>query len=103
MLRKNFGESSGVIVDLCKHHGVWLDHRELERILAFVSAGGLLPSRERQARRLGREAGRARAASAGWTGRSGAEFDSWPGSARSEKDLLDALGWLGRSLRDLLG
>jgi Zn-finger nucleic acid-binding protein len=32
--------SSGVVIDACRHHGVWLDHQELERIVAFVKAGG---------------------------------------------------------------
>jgi len=31
MVRKNFGGSSGILIDLCRGHGVWLDHRELER------------------------------------------------------------------------
>ncbi|MCB9915990.1 MAG: zf-TFIIB domain-containing protein [Planctomycetes bacterium] len=32
--------SSGVVIDVCGHHGVWLDHQELEQIVAFVRAGG---------------------------------------------------------------
>lgn len=27
---------SGTIIDHCRHHGVWLDHAELEKIVAFV-------------------------------------------------------------------
>jgi len=54
MLRKNYGEASGVVLDLCKDHGVWLDHRELERILQFVRGGGLLRAREREQRRVER-------------------------------------------------
>lgn len=34
--RKNFGRSSGVIVDICRRHGVWFDRGELPRVLAFV-------------------------------------------------------------------
>lgn len=41
MLRRNFGKTSGIIVDLCNHHGTWFDVGELPRILAFVSHGGL--------------------------------------------------------------
>ena len=48
MVRRNFGGTSGVIVDLCRHHGVWLDPTELEKVLAFVSAGGLDREKERQ-------------------------------------------------------
>lgn len=50
MTRRNFASSSGVILDVCRRHGVWLDHRELERVLAFVREGGL-----DRARRLERE------------------------------------------------
>ena len=45
MNRKNFGESSGVIVDICKKHGIWFDTGELPRILAFVEGGGLTRAR----------------------------------------------------------
>lgn len=48
MSRKNFGNSSGVVVDVCRAHGVWLDPLELERVLAWARAGG--PERERQRR-----------------------------------------------------
>ncbi len=61
MNRKNFGTRSGVIVDVCKPHGVWLDHRELERIVEFVRAGGLLRAREIEVERLKGEAERAQA------------------------------------------
>lgn len=41
MLRKQFvrsGRASGIVVDVCKDHGLWLDPSELERALAFVQA-----------------------------------------------------------------
>jgi len=41
MLRKNFGQRSGVIVDWCGAHGTWLDKDELEQIAAFIAGGGL--------------------------------------------------------------
>jgi Zn-finger nucleic acid-binding protein len=50
MMRKNFGGSSGVLIDVCRNHGVWLDHRELARALDFVQRGGLERERERRAR-----------------------------------------------------
>jgi Zn-finger nucleic acid-binding protein len=49
MTRKNFGGSSGILIDVCKNHGAWLDHTELERILEFVRGGGLVRAREREA------------------------------------------------------
>ncbi len=40
MVRRNFGKRSGVIIDVCRRHGVWLDHAELEKVVLFVRAGG---------------------------------------------------------------
>jgi Zn-finger nucleic acid-binding protein len=47
MGRKNFGGTSGVIVDVCVTHGVWFDAGELPRVLAFVEKGGLAEERRR--------------------------------------------------------
>jgi Zn-finger nucleic acid-binding protein len=47
MNRLNFARRSGVILDVCKAHGVWLDHGELGRLVAFIDAGGLAVARER--------------------------------------------------------
>jgi Zn-finger nucleic acid-binding protein len=58
MNRKNFGESSGIVVDVCTRHGVWFDAGELPRVLAFVQAGGLERARlrkESEEKRLERE------------------------------------------------
>jgi Zn-finger nucleic acid-binding protein len=41
MNRVNFGKRSGVIVDVCKTHGVWFDRGELTRVIEFVAKGGL--------------------------------------------------------------
>ena len=41
MSRKNFGGSSGVIVDQCFRHGTWLDRGELPALVDFVRSGGL--------------------------------------------------------------
>lgn len=54
MMRKNFGRSSGVIVDVCHSHGTWFDPDELTHVLEFVASGGLRhrPEHEEQAREL---------------------------------------------------
>lgn len=49
MNRVNFGRVSGVVIDLCKGHGVWFDPGELQRILTFVANGGLERMRESEA------------------------------------------------------
>lgn len=38
MARKNFGERSGIVVDVCKVHGVWLDRGELDALLAYAAS-----------------------------------------------------------------
>ncbi len=38
MVRRNFGGSSGVVVDVCGPHGVWFDHGELAQVLAFCAS-----------------------------------------------------------------
>lgn len=48
MNRKNFGHISGVIIDECRSHGVWLDGGELEKIQHFIADGGLEKSRDRE-------------------------------------------------------
>lgn len=40
MLRQSHGVRSGVILDSCKLHGIWLDGGELGRILRWARSGG---------------------------------------------------------------
>ncbi|MGR8935395.1 MAG: TFIIB-type zinc ribbon-containing protein [Gammaproteobacteria bacterium] len=42
MNRINFGYRSGVVVDQCKIHGIWLDSGELIHLLEWKKAGGQL-------------------------------------------------------------
>ncbi len=48
MNRVNFGAKSGVIVDRCKEHGVWLDGGELRQLFEWMKLGGQLLEQERQ-------------------------------------------------------
>ncbi|MCO5334479.1 MAG: zf-TFIIB domain-containing protein [Pyrinomonadaceae bacterium] len=48
MNRNNFARSSGVILDICKEHGVWFDAEELPAIITFVRQGGLDRARENE-------------------------------------------------------
>lgn len=41
MNRVNYARRSGVVLDVCKVHGLWFDHDELRRVLAFIAGGGL--------------------------------------------------------------
>ena len=48
MNRSNFARASGVIVDVCKAHGLWFDADELPSIIEFVQKGGMEIARQRQ-------------------------------------------------------
>jgi Zn-finger nucleic acid-binding protein len=48
MNRVNFARCSGVIVDVCKPHGIWFDKDELREILEFIRAGGLEAAHARE-------------------------------------------------------
>jgi len=99
MQRRNYAGSSGVIVDVCGHHGIWFDHRELERVLEFVRSGGLRRARTRELERQEERLRRLRESAA--PGRvQGGEFLDPVG--RPPEDLLELLGGAGRMLGDLL-
>ena len=51
MNRKNFGKISGVIIDECGGHGVWLDAGEIDKIRHFIADGGLERSQNRELER----------------------------------------------------
>jgi len=55
MNRTNFARSSGIVLDICRAHGVWLDADELRRVLEFLRAGGLRQAREREKQALDEE------------------------------------------------
>jgi Zn-finger nucleic acid-binding protein len=96
MHRINFGARSGVIVDQCKTHGVWLDSGELKRLLEWKKAGGqLLHEQVRQKNEEEKER-RERLRAYRETG-SPATTDGYLSSSPSPFDLIDTLaGVLGK-------
>jgi Zn-finger nucleic acid-binding protein len=52
MGRTNYAHRSGVITDVCRDHGVWLDRDEMRRIVEFIEAGGLVRARDLEKQRL---------------------------------------------------
>lgn len=40
MNRQNYGRKSGVILDICRAHGIWFDDGELAQVLAWIRDGG---------------------------------------------------------------
>lgn len=55
MNRVNFSKSSGVIMDACKAHGVWLDRGELQRVIGFIEGGGMEAQRAKEKEQLVQE------------------------------------------------
>jgi Zn-finger nucleic acid-binding protein len=96
MNRMNFAQSSGVVLDVCKRDGVWLDRGELQRVLAFVEAGGLAVARDRQRERLAEEHRRLAALQA--MGGAGSASQS---AVRAQES--DSPGGLQRMILDALG
>jgi Zn-finger nucleic acid-binding protein len=41
MSRQNFARRSGIMINICRAHGVWLDGDELRQIIEFIRAGGM--------------------------------------------------------------
>lgn len=100
MSHLNFGGRSGVIVDRCGTHGVWLEGSELRRLTEWWRAGGKLIYQQHEAERAKRiygdmTANRRKAPlvttepekrdDGGWSGPS-AGFDAW--------DVVSAVGGL---------
>lgn len=48
MNRVNFGTKSGVVVNRCRDHGVWLDGGDLRHLFEWMKAGGKLLGQERE-------------------------------------------------------
>jgi Zn-finger nucleic acid-binding protein len=92
MHRVNFGTRSGVIIDRCKNHGVWLDGGELRHLMDWMKLGGKLLDKERQEQLRQEEQKREskkRAELAGYKNES-SQFDSFGEPLRfSDPDLFD--------------
>jgi Zn-finger nucleic acid-binding protein len=89
MNRVNFGKRSGVIVEVCKPHGVWFDKGELTRAIEFVAAGGLVETKRREEELAHEEQRRAYVA-------------SHEAAREAMKDEVDRGGGHGGTLLDIL-
>jgi Zn-finger nucleic acid-binding protein len=94
MNRVNFGAKSGVVVNRCKDHGVWLDGGDLRHLFEWMKAGGKLLEQERGERKLAEAERKQQPHSpAGWpAGDAGnnATFDGYSGNLRNDDpDLFD--------------
>ena len=93
MNRKVFGVRSGVAVDVCRDHGVWLDAGELGRILKWAKAGGLLHTKEREEQRKEAEIKKKRVEAMAFDG------GMWDGRPRFNPGNCPLPGLLGFILR----
>jgi len=55
MNRQNYAHISGVVINVCKEHGIWFERDELRQVLAFIDGGGLERSRTRELTQLTEE------------------------------------------------
>ena len=60
MNQKNFAGCSGVVIDVCKAHGIWFERLELMHIIRFIQDGGLAKAREQEIAKLQEEQARLR-------------------------------------------
>lgn len=94
MNRVNFGTKSGVIVDRCRDHGVWLDGGELRHLFEWMKAGGKLLGLERE-QQLRKEAERVkereqRISQADWNTPEYSSFDLYGTTLKnSDPDLFE--------------
>lgn len=91
MNRFNFANCSGVILDVCKPHGVWFDADELRRIVRFIRAGGLDMARSKERAQLELERRRLTLAAEDAARGASAFQPRMPDSVASARGLLDFL------------
>jgi Zn-finger nucleic acid-binding protein len=52
MSRVNFGYQSGVIIDQCREHGIWLDNGEITHLMEWKKAGGQVLSQQKTKQKI---------------------------------------------------
>jgi Zn-finger nucleic acid-binding protein len=85
MNRQAFGRISGVVVDVCKSHGVWFDAGEMAEVIRFVEQGGLERVRERELAELAERERRVRTVEMGSDRRESLGVDFMSGNAQSDR------------------
>lgn len=55
MNRMVYGQRSGVVIQVCRPHGIWLDRDEMRQIIEFIRAGGLDRARKLEKEQLDQE------------------------------------------------
>lgn len=93
MLRRAFGYRSGVVIDRCMNHGVWLDSGELIHLLEWKKAGGQIADEKRtQAKQAAEKLTTNTSGMSGLSSGSSLRTDSMYESRRGLPDLEDIVG-----------
>jgi Zn-finger nucleic acid-binding protein len=87
MNRQNYGRKSGVILDVCRAHGIWFDAGELPRVLGWIRDGG-----ERRAGELAAEQDQAQARQRRLEQEAGRSLTGGWGHPEVDTDLFRGLG-----------
>jgi Zn-finger nucleic acid-binding protein len=98
MNRHNYGRGSGVILDICRAHGIWFDLDELPRLLAWLHEGGEERARRRdseEAQAVARRERLERGVAASLAG------SAWDGPSQPEDLFFSLAAVLGEGLRHL--
>ncbi len=53
MNRVSFGHRSGVVIDQCKQHGIWLDNGEITHLMEWKKAGGQILHQKKKSEKSG--------------------------------------------------
>ncbi len=94
MTRRNYGAGSGVILDVCGRHGVFLDRGELTAVVGFLEDGGWERMKKRERDRLEEEVASLEAKKRG-ASLSGVGF---PALDDPRAGLPDLVRWIGSLL-----
>jgi len=99
MNRTRYGAKSGVIVDRCADHGIWLDGGELRTLMAWASAGGMVLDGEVTLEKAREEERRRREMTRPLNGAGGGDDEGFRLLMQGgEDDLLSRLSRLARFL-----
>jgi len=105
MNRINFGSRSGVVIDRCKEHGVWLDAGELRQLCEWMKLGGKLLDKEKteelKKEEIILEERRRQSRIQGSTTADYSDLDPFDLRTREEPDLLDVVLKVVRFFRKL--
>jgi len=99
MNRNNFARISGVIIDSCRGHGIWFDAGELEKVIDFITRGGLQKAKAVELERIKAEQKIAHIDSTPVSAGSGVySIPAEWGESTGSLDLSHVLKWVFRTL-----